>query len=155
MLIFNIPFRGSGEGNLLKAEFMILALFVWILFILSVARIHYGIIEIKHTRPNYMMWFVVKVIAVILHATWVNIIHPFDPEDFNTIFKLVTFYTLSWITIFSPVLNALRHKDFWYLGLESGWIDSFFIRHPKLYRMIYLLSAWIALCLTIRMASWK
>ena|SRR5215216_2145150 len=112
---------------------------IWILLTILESFIHFHRIEVEHRRPNYLLSFLRRGIFALVVALML------DPQQDTGEAYIIFIYEVSvfWV-IFSPLLNTLRKKDFWYLGDNSGWIDRFFLRNPKLYKTIYFMIMFIA-----------
>lgn len=103
----------------------------WIVFIVGEAYTHARLIEVEKERPNYIIVFLIRGMASIVHGVFLDAQNGWHYLDI-IIFQCAT----HWI-IFPKLLNELRGKSFWYLGAESGWIDPFLIKHPILHRFLY------------------
>lgn len=106
---------------------------IWWLFIIVEAYRNHYIIVIDKERPNYLVSFILRGIAAILTGIIL------DPQLKSWEGVVIIIYLVStfWV-LFNPLLNKLRKLDFWYLGMNSGPIDRFFLKYPKLHRRVYV-----------------
>lgn len=129
---------------MITQEHLISLIVLWVALVFLKAFTHHYIIEIEKTDPHIgrskFMWWGITGIASILHATL------FDPlEDWPKIFSIFAFQFLVHMVIFAPTLNRLRKMRFFYLGLNSGWFDKYFVTRPTTYKLIYFLFCILAI----------
>ena len=122
---------------------ILLQLFVWIFFIVVHAVVDYREIEYHNSKPNYLVSFIIRGIAAILHGIMMDVT---KPEEW---WPILIFQVTSFWVLFSPILNLLRGKPFLYLGEDSGWIDRFFINRKSFYLSVYILVSIICTLSTI------
>lgn len=134
---------------------MIILLFLWIIFVLVCAGIHWYIIEIKDKRPNYLIWFIIKAWFSIFHCIWIYVTFPSIAEDYTTWFPILAFQVSSYWVLFSQTLNKMRGKDFWYLGRDSGPLDTFLRYSPTIYKFLYFTAVIVSVVLIIKISSWN
>ena len=115
----------------------------WVALVVLQAYIHFFMIAVCKRKPVYLLWFCIRALTAFFFL-WVFLytgawVHPLILSV-----DLVIFMMLSHYTIFNPVLNKLLSiynpaggYDFWYLGKNSGWLDSFFLKHKVLHRFFY------------------
>lgn len=128
---------------------------LWITTVVLFAGIHFFMIEVKRTKPNYMQWFIIRGFFAIVYAV------PFQLLNMGEYLPIFLFQVTSHFVIFNPLLNYLRQEhyeaklseqgyggynhvkySFWYLGKESGWLDKLLARTgPVSYIVIYFASA--------------
>lgn len=104
---------------------------VWVAFIVLEMLRNYIIIEEMHTRPNYLVSFILRGMISIFHGVL------FDCQDILQYGVLLLFQCTSFFVVFGPLLNKARGKEFWYLGEDSGWLDDLFMMIPYAYRFVY------------------
>lgn len=113
-------------------------LFVWVLLVVIEVFIHVGFKYVTKSRPNYLLWFIIRGMAAIVQGGLA-----FNVQDtFVDWWPLLMFQVFSHYTIFNPLHSILSkffdpNISFWYLGKHSGYIDSMFIKSPVLYRLFY------------------
>lgn len=74
-------------------------------------------------KPNYLMVFVVRGMAAILHGIL------FNPQNWNDYFPVFIFQITSFWLLFEIGLNLLRGREVFYYDRkehDSGWIDKIF-----------------------------
>lgn len=116
-------------------------LFTWIVLVVLQSFVHFHLIEVLKSKPNYIVWGLIRGIVSIVHAGL-----GFDTQRMLDYWPVLAFHILTHIAIFAPLLNKLRapmHNlysiriNFWYLGEQSGWFDTFWKGHHKLYKAFY------------------
>jgi hypothetical protein len=122
----------------------IFLLCLWLLFIILEIVRNYYLIEIVLRSPDYKYSFFFRAFVAFFHAVLFNLQVPADWWPV-LIFQLTSFWIL-----FSPLLNILRDRPFWYLGKKSGWIDSFLFNRPILYKILYF-ACCLLLIISIRL----
>lgn len=116
---------------------------VWVVFIL-IAGVYNAHLISEGKRPNYLVHNIVKGFVAFFVLLWMRV----TPE--NTLIPFVWLLT-SYYAIFNPFLNYQRGLPFFYVGLNSGWIDSFLYKHKWLIKPIYLLAAGLFLVTSVLM----
>lgn len=79
--------------------------------------------DAKGRKPNYLMMFVIRGMAAILHGIL------FDPQNLKDYFPVFVFQVTSFWLLFEIGLNIVRKKPILYYDTtehDSGWIDKFF-----------------------------
>lgn len=114
-------------------ESLIALLLLWITLVVLQSFIHNYLITELHETPFYLQWFVVRGIVAICHGSF------FYLMNFYQWLPVLAFQLLTHVIIFAPLLNKLRHKNYFYLGEHSGWFDKIFIGDPVLYKTFYFL----------------
>lgn len=115
-------------------------LLLWIVFIVVEVYRNYTVIVHQGRRPNYLISFVIRGMASIVHGIL------FDVEDMRDFMPLLLFQCSSFLIIFNPTLNILRKLDFWYVGRNSGWLDKAFYEDRGLYLLTYF--GCLSVCIT-------
>ena len=95
---------------------------LWIIVIAVEVWRNYYLIEVKKTKPNYFLSFVVRGMAAILHGVF------FDLESMREYWVPFIFQVTSFWIVFNPALNYFRKKPFFYFGKESGIFDRLFLK---------------------------
>lgn len=114
-------------------------LLLWIGFIIAEVFRNYTIIQ-KGIRPNYLLSFVIRGMASIIHGIL------FDVQNMRDFMPILLFQCSSFLIIFNPTLNAIRGFDFWYVGRNSGWLDKAFYEDKGLYILTYC--GCLSICIT-------
>lgn len=114
-------------------------LIIWLFIINLEVNRNFIMIERLKQRPNYLLSFILRAMASILHGA------AFDVQTYTQAGVLFTFQLTTFFVLFSPALNYLRGKTFWYLGQESGWLDDLLADIPYFYKFLYYGVAIIAL----------
>jgi hypothetical protein len=91
----------------------------WLLYIVAEAVVHYYVIEVLKSRPDYLKAFIIRGMASIIHGAIL------DVNDWTEYATLLTFQVSSFWVIFDLTLNLARDKDPLYHGKDSGWIDRY------------------------------
>lgn len=126
---------------IITKEYIISLLFVWILLVVIQSFVHFYLIEVKHSKPFYLLWWIIRGIASILHGV------AFDVLNMQEFWPILSFQLLSHFVVFGPLLNILRKPfvpkmHFWYTGEHSGWTDAIFNKlNLTLYKCIYFACA--------------
>jgi len=117
----------------------ILLLFIAVVVIQTF--LHYFLIEEFETRPIYAQWFIIRGMIFIFHATL------FQLMDMYQYIPIFCWQGSAHFIIFNPLLNKLRSLKkenrgkllyhFWYVGLDSGWLDKLFIKDRNFHRWFY------------------
>lgn len=97
-------------------------------------------IIVRGHRPNYLFSFILRGMIAILHAVL------FDVQDLREYMPILLFQCCSFLLIFNPMLNAARGRDFWYVGRNSGWLDSMFYHDRTFYILVYF--GCLSVCVT-------
>lgn len=74
-------------------------------------------------KPNYLLMFVLRGIAAILHGVL------FNPQDMTDYWLVLLFQVTSFWIFFEIALNLVRGRELFYYDTkekDSGWIDKFF-----------------------------
>lgn len=108
-------------------------LLIWILLVIIQVFVHYYMIHVKHTKPNYLQWFIIRGMVAIFHGIL------FNPSNMTDYLPVFIFQVSSHVLIFAPLLNYIRGMSLDYLGEKSGWFDSFFRKRKKLYYAFMLI----------------
>src|SRR5687768_12414559 len=107
-------------------EHLITAIAAWWLVVALKSFIHKEIIVThkidphKNGRVKVLNWILTGM-ASIVHAL------TFDLQDMKYYFVVLFFQVMWHKVIFAPLLNKLRQKTYFYLGLESGGFDKYFV----------------------------
>lgn len=117
---------------------------VWVVFILIASVYNAHLISEEGKRPNYLIHNMVKGFVAFFMLLWMRV----EPD--NTLVPFVWLLT-SYYAIFNPFLNFQRGLPFFYVGMNSGWIDRFLYRHKWLIRPVYFLAAGLFLVTSILM----
>ena len=112
-------------------------LIIWIMVIIGFAWLNEWEIEEKHRRPDY---FKQNLLKVALALIWMSLAWRVMPWEYAKTLTLSLFALTSYYSIFNPVLNDWRGLPFFYVGENSGWIDSFLYKHPELIRPVWIAS---------------
>lgn len=119
-------------------QHLILFIEVWILLLIAKIFIQHQQIEVYKSDPHVgrskVIWWIVNGMASILHGA-----HIMTIEAWIKYFVIVGFQITSHMVFFGPGLNLSRRKPYFYLGLNSGWFDEFFVVRPRLYKVFYFL----------------
>jgi hypothetical protein len=102
-----------------------LKILVWFAFIVGHAWHDYKQINDENERPNYLLSFTVRGFIAILHAIL------FDPHNFFDWLPVLIFQVTSFYLFFPILLNSFRKKEIFYVGQNSGWLDSYFYKHRE------------------------
>lgn len=99
----------------------IIILFIWFLYPLAEAIAQrFTYFKANPIRPNYLMLFLIRGIAAIIHAALLDVQpNPWYQWPALLLFQIGTFWLL-----FDPILNMLRKKKFSYEGINSGWLKG-------------------------------
>lgn len=74
-------------------------------------------------KPNYLLMFVLRGIAAILHGVL------FNPQNMGDYWPVLLFQVTSFWLIFEIALNIVRGREIFYYDMkekDSGWLDRFF-----------------------------
>lgn len=74
-------------------------------------------------KPNYLLMFVLRGAAAILHGVL------FNPQDVTDYWPVFLFQVTSFWLLFEIILNIVRGREVFYYDRkekDSGWIDRFF-----------------------------
>ena len=74
-------------------------------------------------KPNYLLMFVLRGIAAILHGVL------FNPQDMADYWPVFLFQVTSFWILFEIALNLVRGREVFYYDRkekDSGWIDKLF-----------------------------
>lgn len=91
--------------------------YIWLLYILVDVIGNYILIEKLHTRPNYLVLFIIRGTSAILHGILLDT----QPSEWP---ELLVFQVTSFYLLFDILLNILRKKPLLYRGKNSGWLDK-------------------------------
>lgn len=105
--------------------------------------IHFFMIEVLHTKPIYLEWFIARGTVAIFHAAM------FQLMDLWQWLPILIWQLVVHFIIFNPLLNKLRYikqvkeqgssnYHFAYMGEDSGWLDKMFRADPNFYRLCYI-----------------
>lgn len=115
---------------------------IWLLLIFVEVYRNYYMIEIKKESPWYLLSFIFRAMAFILHGALIMNVGPGSWDVF--VMQIGSFYLL-----FDPLLNLFRKKSFWYTGANnasnSGWIDKYIGSHPWLFWGIKIITLIVTL----------
>lgn len=115
-------------------EYIISLLALWIVLVTLQSFIHYYIIEEEMSMPVYIQWNILRGMASIFHGI------AFDTQDWKQFVPLLMFQLATHFAIFAPLLNTLRTKKFWYIGVNSGWLDGLLGKlNVNAYKLLYFL----------------
>lgn len=92
----------------------------WLAYILSEALVQDRLIK-KGWNPHYLTLFFIRGVFSLIHAFSIGI------TCWKEYLVLLLFQICSFWSIFNPLLNKLRDKDWDYKGSEkggSGWLDD-------------------------------
>lgn len=92
----------------------------WLAYILSEALVQWRLIK-KGWNPHYLTLFFIRGVFSLIHAFSIGI------TSWKEYLVLLLFQICSFWSIFNPLLNKLRDKDWDYKGAEeggSGWLDD-------------------------------
>jgi hypothetical protein len=91
---------------------------IWLIYIIAEILIHYWWIEIKKSRPNYFVVFIIRGIAAIIYGAYI------DVQNLTEWLPVITMQVCSFWILFDLGLNLLRNKPILYKGKNSGWLDK-------------------------------
>lgn len=121
----------------------------WITLLLLQCFVHFFNIEIKHHKPIYWKWFIIRGSVALFYLFTVSV---YGLGWYLA--PVFVFQITSCFVLFNPTLNKLRSIKnplagftFWYLGRDSGWFDSLFLKYKILHRITYYVS-FILMCLS-------
>ena len=107
--------------HLLEKE-MILIL-IWVLYPIAEAiaqRFTYFKDLTKKVRPNYLMLWIIRGIAAVVHGALLDV----QPEPWYQWPGLVLFQVGTFGLLFDPILNKLLGNGIDYEGENSGWLKG-------------------------------
>jgi hypothetical protein len=90
---------------------------MWMLLLVLQVFVHYILIEMKDEQPFYLVWGIIRGMVSIGHGIL------FDVKNMAEFAPILMFHVTTHFVFFSPALNLMRKKEFWYLGENSGWTD--------------------------------
>lgn len=100
---------------------------IWLLYILCDSIVNWYLIEIRKIKPFYFPMNLIRGIFAIVYGGLVLNVQ----DDWSQILLWVIQVALPFPFLFNTLLNTWRRTDLDYMGAESGWIDSFMVKHNK------------------------
>lgn len=125
-------------------EHLISAIVVWLLFVSLKAFAHFYIIQIEKIDPHKSAQTKIQNWIFTGMASGCDAVL-FNLETAPEFFTILFFQVMWHQVMFAPMLNKLRKLGFFYLGLESGGFDEYFVKRPSQHRILYVVYCTLAI----------